>query len=88
MTTDELLTWLEAKQHEYGESDAQFAQRLGISRTLWHGVRTRRLPLAQRSAQGIVAAFPQLLPAVSALFFETPAKILEYTTKIGAKGTA
>lgn len=68
MTHEGLLDWLRAKQTALGESDSAFARRLTISRQQWQFLRTNKTTVGQRSAQGIVQAFPELTLELSALF--------------------
>jgi len=63
----DLITDLKAKQAD-GETDADFAARLGINRETWRLIRTDQLQPGPRTLRGIMAAFPDLQGAAMAFF--------------------
>lgn len=55
-----MLETLIGRQRELGETDAQFAARLGVPRTTWTMTRIGQKPLRNRVIVGAVRAFPEL----------------------------
>ncbi|RLC62430.1 MAG: hypothetical protein DRI48_09555 [Chloroflexi bacterium] len=55
-----MIEALIARQRELKLSDGEFARRLGVSRTLWVAVRTRKRAVGMRLLRGTIQAFPDL----------------------------
>lgn len=61
----DVIELLITRQREAGETDAEFASRLGLSRQGWQKLRTRETSLGPRSIIGILTAYPDLRDSVS-----------------------
>lgn len=55
-------------QRASGESDAETARRIGVSRTAWHAYRTGSRSPSQRVLRHMAAAYPEVMPLVLSLF--------------------
>lgn len=55
-----LIRLLAERQEELGLSDGQFAERLGISKALWHLHRSGKREPALSLLQAVVQRFPEL----------------------------
>ena len=58
----DLLAELMGRQERLGESDAQFALRLGVSRSQWSKTKARKRRMADRVLAGVIRSFPDLEP--------------------------
>jgi transcriptional regulator with XRE-family HTH domain len=58
--TAALLDKLKEKQEQLGLNDVAFAERLGVSRTLWAFVKSGERVPGQKFLQAVMAAFPEL----------------------------
>lgn len=51
-------------QEREGLTDGQMAERLGIARPIWNGIKNGRVTLSPRYALAAVTAFPELWSAL------------------------
>lgn len=66
---------LSARQRQLGETDAAFARRLGISRSMWQAVRSGEREVGVDTLQRMVNAVPEVYVQVAALFLPDDAAL-------------
>lgn len=74
-TESSLIQRLLHRQIELAESDAQFSVRIGMSRQTWQAVRTGTFKPGRRTLRGVLVAFPEMLPDVTAFLLPADASI-------------
>lgn len=65
----EIIAALIGEQQRAGESDYQFAERLGMHRTMWWHLKNGRSNLSLPLVRGILKAYPKLTPKATELLF-------------------